>query len=145
MRKVHRYSTIVSTLALLPYLAGTDMASSAPTRASVTAVPQDAVTIPVATRRGFADGQYTGATFDAYYGQVQTRVNIRGGQIVSIDVLDYPNHTGTSRYINRQALPMLKRQVVRAQDIRVNMVSGATLTSTAFLRSVYSALTKAGY
>lgn len=144
MRKAHRYSTIISTFALIPYLAGTDMAFSAPAP-SAAAMPQDATIIPVATRRGYADGQYTGATYDAYYGQVQTRVNISGGQIVSIDVLDYPNHTGTSRYINRQALPMLKRQVVRAQDIRVNMVSGATLTSTAFLRSVYSALTQAGY
>lgn len=146
MRKTRRYSTIISTLALVPYLAGTDLASSAPPAIAIPLTPmqQGAQVIPVKTRLSYPDGHYTGSTFDAYYGQVQTRVNVKGGQIVSVDVLNYPNHTGTSRYINSQALPMLEQKVVRAQDVRVNLVSGATLTSEAYLRSVNSALTKAG-
>lgn len=146
MQKAKRYSTIISTLALVPYLAGTDLASSAPPAVTIplAAMQQDGQAIPVKTRPGYPDGHYTGSTYDAYYGRVQTRVNVKGGQIVSVDVLAYPNHTGTSRYINSQALPMLERKVVRAQDVRVNLVSGATLTSEAYLRSVNSALAKAG-
>lgn len=136
MRKSQRLSTIVSTLALAPWLA--------PGAAGAAGLPQTAGVVPVATGHSYADGRYTGRTFDAYYGQVKVQLDISNGQIASVDILDYPNHTGTSRYINSQALPMLKRKLISAQDVRVNMVSGATLTSEAFLRSAYTALQKAG-
>jgi uncharacterized protein with FMN-binding domain len=58
-------------------------------------------------------------------------------------VLDYPNHQRTSRSINRQALPLLQSEVISAQGTRVNIISGATLTSKAYLRSLKSALSKA--
>jgi uncharacterized protein with FMN-binding domain len=92
----------------------------------------------------YADGSYTGGSFDAYYGRVQVQVNIQGGQIVSVDVLDYPRHSRTSKSINRTALPILESAVIRAQGTRVNNVSGATLTSSAYMRSLKGALKQAG-
>jgi hypothetical protein len=56
------------------------------------------------TRR-FRDGLSTGRAFDAYYGAVQVQALIRGGRVVAINVLRYPAHSGTSRSINRRALP----------------------------------------
>jgi uncharacterized protein with FMN-binding domain len=103
--------------------------------------------VPVVLARAkakFSNGSYTGGSFDAYYGRVQVQVNIQGGQIVSVDVLDYPRHSGTSRSINRTALPILESAVIRAQGTRVNNVSGATLTSKAYMRSLKAALNKAG-
>jgi uncharacterized protein with FMN-binding domain len=68
---------------------------------------------------------------------------VQNGVLVSVDVLDYPNHQRTSRSINRQALPLLQSEVISAQGTRVNIISGATLTSKAYLRSLKSALSKA--
>jgi uncharacterized protein with FMN-binding domain len=89
------------------------------------------------------DGSYTGQTFDAYYGQVQVKANIAGGKITSIDVLQYPKDRRTSRSINSQALPMLNTEVISAQTTQVDIVSGATLTSEAYLRSLKTALNTA--
>jgi uncharacterized protein with FMN-binding domain len=85
-----------------------------------------------------------GSPYDAYYGLVQVQANIQGGRLISIDVLQFPNHRSTSRAINRQALPMLESEVISAQGIRVDMISGATLTSNAYLRSLRGALNQAG-
>lgn len=97
-----------------------------------------------AATSAYQDGSFTGDAFDAYYGMVQVQANILGGQLVSVKVLQYPNHSGTSRSINRQALPLLKSEVISAQDTQVNMISGATLTSRAYLRSLNGALMQAG-
>jgi uncharacterized protein with FMN-binding domain len=91
----------------------------------------------------FQDGQFPGKTYDAYYGLLQVQANISGGQLVSVDVLQYPKDRRTSRYINSQALPILQQEVVTAQNTQVDMVSGATLTSEAFLKSLGSALSQA--
>ena len=97
-----------------------------------------------ATALKYRDGSYTGPAYDAYFGIVQVRANIQNGQLVSVDVLEYPNHQRTSRSINRQALPMLQSEVISAQAARVHIISGATLTSKAYLRSLYGALSKSG-
>lgn len=99
-----------------------------------------AATAIAVSQSGYKDGTYTGASFNAYYGNIQVEVNIKGGAISGFKLLDYPNHTGTSVEINRQALPILAQEVITAQSARVDMVSGATLSSDAFLRSVASAL-----
>jgi uncharacterized protein with FMN-binding domain len=98
----------------------------------------------VANRSVLADGDYTGPAVNAYYGLVQVQVSIQGGRLVSIDVLRYPSDRRTSRYINSQALPMLQREVIQAQNAHVYGVSGATLTSQAYLQSVDAALREAG-
>ncbi len=90
------------------------------------------------------DGSYTGPPTDAYYGIVQVRAQVQGGRLVSVDVLQYPSDRRTSQAINYQALPMLESEVVRAQSAYVNTVSGATLTSEAYLQSVNMAIRQAG-
>ncbi|HEY8594740.1 MAG TPA: FMN-binding protein [Devosiaceae bacterium] len=91
----------------------------------------------------YADGTYTGPSEDAYYGRVQMQVTIKGGKIAGFNLLDFPRHTGTSIEINRQALPMLANEVVTAQSANVNIISGATLTSEAFIRSLGAAFDQA--
>ena len=97
-----------------------------------------------ANNRRYRDGSFIGPVYDAYYGLVQVQANVQGGSLVSIEVLQYPAHRSTSRAINNHALPMLESEVIRAQSIHVDIISGATLTSEAYLRSLKGALAEAG-
>ena len=55
----------------------------------------------------------------------------------------YTYHTSRSQYIMSQALPLLRQEFLVAQNARIHMVSGATYTSQAFIKSLQSALLKA--
>jgi len=62
-------------------------------------------------------------------------------KITSIDVPVYPDHTDRSIFINGQALPWLKQEVLQAQfNPNIDMVGGATATSSAFTQSLQAAL-----
>lgn len=102
------------------------------------------VSMTVASAGGYADGAYTGSAVDAYYGMVQIQAIVQNGRLSGIKVLQYPSDRRTSVAINRQALPMLRDEAVAAQSANVDIVSGATLTSRAFARSLQSALRQAG-
>lgn len=93
--------------------------------------------------QAFKDGSYTGSVEDAYYGFIQVRAIISGGRLSDINFLQYPNDNGTSRSINEQALPILKSEAIQAQSARVDLVSGASDSSPAFVRSLETALSKA--
>ena len=55
----------------------------------------------------------------------------------------YTYHTSRSQFIMSQALPVLRQEFLAAQSSKIHIVSGATLTSRAFIRSLESALLKA--
>jgi uncharacterized protein with FMN-binding domain len=55
----------------------------------------------------------------------------------------YPNHTDRSIFINQQALPHLKQEVLQAQSANVQLISGATDTSYAFVQSLQAAILQA--
>ena len=92
---------------------------------------------------GYKDGTYTGPVYNVYYGLMQVQAVVRNGQLASVRVLQFPADRSTSRYINSQALPMLKSEVMQAQSANINLISGATLTSMGFVRSLASALASA--
>lgn len=91
----------------------------------------------------YKDGRYTGSVEDAYYGNVQVQVTVAGGKVSKVDFLQYPNDRSTSRVINSQAIPYLQQEAVQAQSAQVDVVSGATYTSEAFIQSLGSALSQA--
>jgi uncharacterized protein with FMN-binding domain len=65
-------------------------------------------------------------------------------KITSVRVPEYPNHTNRSVYINQQALPYLAQEVLAAQlNPNIQLISGATDTSYAFVQSLQSAILKA--
>ena len=55
----------------------------------------------------------------------------------------YSYHTARSQYIMSQSLPYLRQEFLQAQSATIQMVSGATYTSEAFLQSLQSAILKA--
>jgi uncharacterized protein with FMN-binding domain len=91
----------------------------------------------------YKDGIYTGLQEDALYGWVQVQVTIQGGKVSNVEALEYPQDRRTSRMINSQAIPWLTSEAIQAQSARVNMISGATLTSEAFIESLQTALESA--
>jgi uncharacterized protein with FMN-binding domain len=65
-------------------------------------------------------------------------------KITGVPIPVYPDHTGRSLFISQNAIPVLIGEVLRAQyDPNINMISGATYTSQAFVQSLQSALLKA--
>jgi uncharacterized protein with FMN-binding domain len=52
----------------------------------------------------------------------------------------YSYHTDRSQFIMSQALPMLRQEFLATQSANIQMVSGATMTSEAFISSLQSAL-----
>jgi uncharacterized protein with FMN-binding domain len=65
-------------------------------------------------------------------------------KITSVRVPVYPNHTDRSVFINQQALPMLEQEALSAQFTgNVQMISGASDTSDAFIQSLQGALSAA--
>lgn len=91
----------------------------------------------------YKDGSYTGDVADAYYGNIQVRVTITGGNITAVKFLQYPNDRDQSIEINTRAMPRLESEAIQAQSANVNIVSGATESSHAYILSLQSALTKA--
>jgi uncharacterized protein with FMN-binding domain len=91
----------------------------------------------------YKDGTYTGSVSDAFYGNVQVQVAIKSGKISSINFLQYPSQHPTSQSINQQAIPYLKQETIQAQSSNVNIITGATYTSQAYIQSLASALSQA--
>ena len=55
----------------------------------------------------------------------------------------YPNDRDESVQINQAAMPQLKQEAIQAQSSNVDVISGATQTSQAFVQSLASALSQA--
>ena len=99
---------------------------------------------PVTNATGqYKDGSYKGSVEDAYYGNVQVSATVSGGKITNVTFLEYPNTHSTSVIINQQAMPYLKQEAIKAQSSHVNIISGATFTSQAFIQSLSNALSQA--
>jgi uncharacterized protein with FMN-binding domain len=115
-----------------------------PTPVQTTPPPPAPTHTPAPQPQGqYKDGQYTGSSADAYYGLVQVKAIISGGKITDVQFLSYPNDRQNSVNINSQAMPILTQEAILAQSVNVDIVSGATDTSQAFIQSLSSALSQA--
>jgi len=127
----------------LPKAVPTDIPTDVPTATDAPPTPIP-LPLPTATPDGlYKDGTYDGPVVDAYYGNVQVEAIIQGGQIADVKFLDYPQDRRTSRAINSQAMPWLTQEAVQVQNANVDLISGATFTSQAFVQSLQSALDQA--
>jgi uncharacterized protein with FMN-binding domain len=119
--------------------------ASTPTPVPITTIPTPVPTpTPVKINAGiYKNGSYTGPTADAYYGNVQVQAIVQSGKLTDVQFLQYPNDRGTSIRVNGAAMPKLTQEAIQAQSANVNIVSGATATSQAFIQSLASALAMA--
>ncbi len=91
----------------------------------------------------YKDGSYTGPEVNATYGWVQVQAVVQNGQLADVQFLEYPRDRRTSQRINSRAVPELQTEAIQVQSANVDIISGATLTSRAFIESLKSALTLA--
>jgi len=126
----------------------TPPAGAALTKARSTQTPRATATAtvpaPTATASGaYRDGSYAGSQADANWGTVQVLAVITNGQISDVQFSQFPNHRNRSKEINSQAMPLLTQEAIQSQQAQVDVVSGATDTSDAFIQSLASALSQA--
>jgi uncharacterized protein with FMN-binding domain len=88
-------------------------------------------------------GTYVGDVANAFYGNIQVQAVIQSGKIIDIQFLQYPSDRSRSVRINQAAMATLKSEAIQAQSANVDIVSGATDSSQAFIQSLQSALNKA--
>jgi len=107
------------------------------------------------TKKTVITRKFTGPAIEAdRWGTVQTTVTMRKTTIVSngvrkvtrklIDIGgSFSYHTDRSLYIMQQALPLLRQAALQSKSANVDIVSGATYTSEAFVQSLQETLVKA--
>ncbi|WP_182880176.1 FMN-binding protein [Microbispora sp. H10949] len=86
----------------------------------------------------------TGDAADTRWGPVQVEIVIAGGRMAGIRVLVAPQNNHRDIEINNEALPILDEEALSARSAQIDVVSGATYTSDGYIRSLQSALDKAG-
>jgi len=88
-------------------------------------------------------GTWTGQEVSTRWGTVQVRITVQDGRITAAQALQYPNDNPKDVEINSYAVPVLQEQTVSRQSADLDGVSGATVTSEGYVRSLQSAIDQA--
>ena len=67
-------------------------------------------------------------------------MTVEGDQIVDVQALQLPDGDRHSASISQQVEPMLRESALAADSADIDVISGATYTSTAYAYSLQSAL-----
>jgi len=87
---------------------------------------------------------YTGSVAQTRWGPVQVKISVQGGRLTKVTILQHTSGNSRDAEINNYALPILINETVTAQSANIDMVSGATVTSDGYVRSLQAALDEAG-
>jgi len=87
--------------------------------------------------QGIADGAYTGS-FDGYRWSNTLQVTVSGGEITGIDIIK------DQAAAKPEFAAELFAGVIEKQSLAVDTVSGATVSTKAYLKAVQNALENAG-
>jgi uncharacterized protein with FMN-binding domain len=98
--------------------------------------PNVSVTPVHAAANGYQDGTYTG-TGSNFLGNVSVAVSIQGGKITQVQI------TACNMHYPEYWIDGLPAEVVTAQSTTIDVVSGATASSAAFIDAVTQALAQA--
>jgi uncharacterized protein with FMN-binding domain len=85
----------------------------------------------------------TGSVAQTQWGPVQVQLSISNGSITKVTVLQYPNGNSRDVELANYSLPTLIKETIQSQSAQIDMVSGATYTSTGYIQSLQSALDQA--
>ncbi|MFZ0323571.1 MAG: FMN-binding protein [Actinomycetes bacterium] len=87
---------------------------------------------------------FVGQAVSTPFGPVQVSIVVLDGRITDAAALTYPNADPKSVQIANSALPKLRSETLAAQSASIATVSGASYTSSGWISSLQSALSKAG-
>ena len=104
---------------------------------SPTAIPIP-TSVPLA--HTYKNGTFTGKSIYTPYGYVQVSTVIAEGAITSIQFHSLPRGSAESSSSSDKVQPKLLQETINAQNANVDIVSGATITSKAYIQSLTSAL-----
>jgi uncharacterized protein with FMN-binding domain len=100
---------------------------------------EPAPTPSVSSSPGTSARVVAGSTIDTDKGPVQVEVTFDGDRISSVRMLQQPDHPQTEA-----AVPKLIQETLQAQSADIDTVSGATLTSDGYKKSLQAALDAKG-
>jgi uncharacterized protein with FMN-binding domain len=118
--------------------------SAGPTSPSTTTPSASGGPAAPATTTPAASRSATGQVVQYRYGQLSVTVSEQAGRITGLQMASLSETDARSVFIDDQAIPLLRQQVLAAQNANIDGVSGATFTSQAYAQSVQSALDQLG-
>lgn len=71
---------------------------------------------------------------------MQVQITVASGKITDVTALHLTDDDRKSIQISNRAAPLLRTEVLAAQSADVQTISGATVTSTAYLTSLQAAI-----
>ena len=74
---------------------------------------------------------------------MQVQLTLTGTKITNVNVLQRTNDGSESNQIDSFAIPKLTSETLAAQSARIDAVSGASYTSSGYIKSLQSALDQA--
>jgi uncharacterized protein with FMN-binding domain len=75
---------------------------------------------------------------------MQVRLTLAGTKITNVTVLQRTDDGSESDEIDANAIPKLTSETLAAQSAHIDAVSGASYTSSGYIKSLQSALDQAG-
>ena len=90
-------------------------------------------------------GTYAGSAVQTRFGTVQVQITVKAGAITDVTALQLTDDDRKSVQISNRAAPLLRAAVIKAQSAQVQTISGATVTSAAYLTSLQGALDAANF
>jgi len=84
----------------------------------------------------------TGPLVDMRWGPVQATITVKGKKLTGVAIATQPENF-RSQFIDEQSVPLLKQETLQAQNANIDLISGATMTSEAYVESLTAALQKA--
>lgn len=147
LARPHPAVLAVAATLLGMYMLGTVRLAQAPQRAAaeptarprLTAAPSTTPGPPAAVPPRIVAG-ITGDLVETPYGDLQVRVILSGGRIDDVEMVVMPAAQRRSRQISENIDPWLRKRAIVAQSAEFDVLSGATYTSLAYMRSLETAL-----
>lgn len=87
-----------------------------------------------------AGGTYAGSVVQTRFGSVQVQITVQAGKITDVTALQLTDAERKSVQISNRAAPLLRAEVLQSQSADVQTISGATVTSDAYLNSLQAAI-----
>jgi len=138
---------VVATTATIAIPVGNAIAASRPTLATVTPKKRVVILTKTVSGQAYEADRWGPLRVTLVVKKTTTIVGTRrtiARKITAVHVPVSPNHTDRSVFINQQALPLLEQEALHAQFTGgIQMISGASNSSDAFIQSLQGALAAA--
>lgn len=108
--------------------------------AGASATPGQPAAAGASAAAAAATKTYAGSVVETRFGPVQVQITVKAGAITDVSALQLTNDSGRSIQISNRAAPLLRSEVLAAQSAKVKTISGATVTSGAYVTSLQAAI-----